>query len=77
VFVSLCVVVAGDGMRTALERQVATQKTANLLLEEQEHRIKNELATNTLKHAFPDDRAGAIYVRLRRTEAGLTIDAVV
>lgn len=43
VFVSLFVVVVGEGMRKALEQQVAAQKTADLLLQEQDHRIKNEL----------------------------------
>ncbi len=43
VFVSLFVVIVGEGMRNALEHQVAAQKTAELLLQEQDHRIKNEL----------------------------------
>src|SRR5262249_4794629 len=33
----------------------------------------NELATNALKHAFPDDRRGTIRVRLRRRPTDLVI----
>ena len=33
----------------------------------------NELATNALKHAFPEDRAGTIQVRLRRQLTDLTV----
>jgi two-component sensor histidine kinase len=35
--------------------------------------IVNELATNALKHAFPDDRGGTIQVRLRRRPSDLAI----
>lgn len=42
--VALFVVVVGEGMRTALEREVAAQQEADLLLQEQGHRIKNDLA---------------------------------
>lgn len=42
--VSAFVVVVGETMRKALERQVAAQEEAELLLQEQGHRIKNDLA---------------------------------
>jgi len=35
--------------------------------------IVNELATNALKHAFPDERGGAVYVRLRRSATELIL----
>jgi len=35
--------------------------------------IVNELVVNALKHAFPDDRAGAIYVKLERIQSELTL----
>jgi two-component sensor histidine kinase len=35
--------------------------------------IVNELATNALKHAFPEDRAGTIKVKLQRRPTDLTI----
>jgi two-component sensor histidine kinase len=41
---SLFVVIVGEGMRKALERQVAAQEESELLLQEQGHRIKNDLA---------------------------------
>jgi two-component sensor histidine kinase len=44
VVVSLFVVIVGEGMRKALERQVAAQEESELLLQEQGHRIKNDLA---------------------------------
>ncbi|HUI98416.1 MAG TPA: hypothetical protein VLX44_21880, partial [Xanthobacteraceae bacterium] len=40
VLVAVFVVIVGEGMRKALERQVAAQEEAALLLEEQGHRIK-------------------------------------
>jgi two-component sensor histidine kinase len=42
--ISSFVVIVGEGMRKALERQVAAQTEAELLLQEQGHRIKNDLA---------------------------------
>jgi two-component sensor histidine kinase len=36
--------------------------------------IVNELVTNALKHAFPDDRGGTVYVRLRRSGGELTLE---
>jgi two-component sensor histidine kinase len=42
--ISVFIVVVGEGMRKALERQVAAQQEAELLLQEQGHRIKNDLA---------------------------------
>ena len=44
VIIAVFVVIVGEGMRKALERQVAAQEEAALLLEEQGHRIKNDLA---------------------------------
>jgi two-component sensor histidine kinase len=44
VVVSSFVVIVGEGMRKALERQVAAQEESELLLQEQGHRIKNDLA---------------------------------
>jgi two-component sensor histidine kinase len=35
--------------------------------------IVNELVMNALKHAFPDERGGTVYVRLRRTGNELTL----
>ena len=35
--------------------------------------IVNELVTNALKHAFPDERGGTVSVRLRRTGDELTL----
>jgi two-component sensor histidine kinase len=35
--------------------------------------IVNELVTNALKHAFPDERGGTVYVRLRRNGDELTL----
>src|SRR5262249_43371552 len=35
--------------------------------------IVNELATNALKHAFPEDRAGTIKVKLQRRPTDLTV----
>jgi two-component sensor histidine kinase len=35
--------------------------------------IVNELVTNALKHAFPDDGAGTVWVKLRRTPTELTL----
>jgi two-component sensor histidine kinase len=35
--------------------------------------IVNELVTNALKHAFPDDRAGTISVTLSQSAAGITL----
>jgi two-component sensor histidine kinase len=45
-FIVFCcvIVIVGEGMRKALERQVAAQAEAELLLREQGHRIKNDLA---------------------------------
>jgi len=36
--------------------------------------IVNELVTNALKHAFPDERGGTVYVRLRRNAGELTLE---
>jgi two-component sensor histidine kinase len=36
--------------------------------------IVNELVTNALKHAFPDERGGTVYVRLRRSAGELTLE---
>jgi two-component sensor histidine kinase len=36
--------------------------------------IVNELVTNALKHAFPDERGGTVYVRLRRNSGELTLE---
>jgi len=36
--------------------------------------IVNELVTNALKHAFPDERGGTVYVRLRRNGGELTLE---
>lgn len=47
VIVSLFVALVGEGMRTALERQVLAQSEARLLLQEQAHRTKNDLAIAT------------------------------
>jgi two-component sensor histidine kinase len=44
VCVSLFVVVVGEGMRKALERSAAARADLELLMEEQGHRIKNDLA---------------------------------
>jgi two-component sensor histidine kinase len=44
VVVSAFVAVVGEGMRNALERQKVAQQEAEVLLHEQGHRIKNELA---------------------------------
>ncbi len=44
VVVSLFVVIVGEGMRKALEGSVAAQEDLELLLQEQGHRIKNDLA---------------------------------
>src|SRR5262245_2977804 len=43
IFVLVCVfvVVVGEGMRTALEREWSAQQVSALLLQEQGHRIKN------------------------------------
>ena len=35
--------------------------------------VTNELVTNAVKHAFPDDRPGNIDVRFQRTDAGWTL----
>jgi two-component sensor histidine kinase len=35
--------------------------------------LMNELVTNALKHAFPDNREGTISVALRRTSGGLEL----
>jgi two-component sensor histidine kinase len=35
--------------------------------------IVNELVTNALKHAFPNERGGTVYVRLRRNASELTL----
>jgi two-component sensor histidine kinase len=35
--------------------------------------IVNELVTNALKHAFPNERGGTVYVRLRRNANELTL----
>jgi two-component sensor histidine kinase len=35
--------------------------------------IVNELATNAVRHAFPEDREGTISVRLRRAEKGMLL----
>ena len=43
VVVAAFIVIVGEGMRTAWEREVRAQQAAELLLEEQDHRIKNEL----------------------------------
>lgn len=47
VIVSSFIVVVGEGMRTALERLVSAQAEARLLLQEQAHRTKNDLAIAT------------------------------
>lgn len=44
ILVALFVAIVGEGMRSALERQVKSQREAELLFEEQTHRIKNDLA---------------------------------
>lgn len=44
VLVSLFVTAVGEGMRLALEREQAAKQEADLLLQEQGHRIKNDLA---------------------------------
>jgi len=44
VCVSLFVVIVGEGMRKALERSAAAREDLELLMEEQGHRIKNDLA---------------------------------
>lgn len=44
VCVSLFVVIVGEGMRKALERSAAAGADLELLLEEQGHRVKNDLA---------------------------------
>jgi two-component sensor histidine kinase len=44
VLVSAFVALVGEAMRDALEREVATQQQLDLLLQEQGHRIKNDLA---------------------------------
>lgn len=44
IVVSAFVALVGEGMRNALERQKAAQQDAEVLLHEQGHRIKNELA---------------------------------
>jgi len=36
--------------------------------------IVNELVTNALKHAFPGERGGTVYVRLRRSVGELTLE---
>ena len=36
--------------------------------------IVNELVTNALKHAFPDNRQGSINVSMRKTAAGLQLE---
>jgi two-component sensor histidine kinase len=43
VVVALFVALVGEGMRTALEREQSAQQEAELLLQEQGHRIKNDL----------------------------------
>lgn len=46
VFILVCILITlvGEGMRKALERAIGTQQELDLLLQEQGHRIKNDLA---------------------------------
>jgi two-component sensor histidine kinase len=66
----------GDGLRGA--RPIAITVEADRVTA-QSHKatriglIVNELVTNALKHAFPDDRAGTVHVKLESTESHLLL----
>jgi two-component sensor histidine kinase len=66
----------GEALRGA--RQIAVRvECENVIIDSRQAirigLIVNELATNALKHAFPEDRAGTIQVRLRRRLTDLTV----
>jgi K+-sensing histidine kinase KdpD len=74
VLVGLALATTGEAMRKALEKAVAAERSAEVLLYELNHRIRavsiglivNVLVTNAFKYAFPDDRGGIVNVILHR-----------
>jgi two-component sensor histidine kinase len=66
----------GEALRGAREIAVRVECENVIIDSRQAIRIGlmvNELATNALKHAFPEDRAGTIQVRLHRQLTDLTV----